>query len=163
MRKDVKIYIFSVVCIILFVCGWFFIKGWLQIKKNENIKCQASFVISNYNLTMPVIASLRFDNVNGMGVLFYDGPVYSSGKRIGILSREVKFRAEYKDSNLIMTGTYINEPPKDNIPQDKAELMLPDFYVKPQASIFYTLRYDRNGYFFIRDGVPMFFCREVAG
>lgn len=160
MRFSLKCYYSAFIIVIALASGVLFINGWMQFDKNQTIYCEANFVISNYGLTMPVIASIRLER--GAGVLFYDGPVYSGGNRIGILSREVRFNGQRKGSMVTMTGLKINKSTKDDLPQDKAEMILPDFYIKPGASLFYTLRYDENGYFFIRDGVLMFFCRDVA-
>lgn len=151
-------FLFGIIIIIL--CCLIFYKFWQQLERNIKIKCQANLVMSNYGLTMPVIASLNLEN--NSGILFYDGPVYYAGNRIGMLSREVHFKAQYNNPLMIMTGTVINKSSKDNIPQDKAELILPDFYVKPGATIFYTISHDNGGYFFTKDNVPMFFCREVT-
>lgn len=57
--------------------------------KKENFNCRTNFNISNYGLNASVVATIRTEN--GRRVIFYDGPVYKNGVKVGYFNRQVRF------------------------------------------------------------------------
>lgn len=131
------------------------------IHRDKNlINCRANFIVSNYDLEASVVATVRTGKAHG--VIFYDGPLFERGVIKGYLSRKVLFSYERENEMIHLRGNNITRFRKDDVIQADAERVLPDFFVKAGAEIFFDIARERNGYFFIKDNFPMFFCRNIG-
>lgn len=128
-------------------------------REKNLIDCRANFIVYNYDLEASVVASVRTGK--GHGVIFYDGPLFERGAIKGYLSRKVSFSFEKGNEMIHLRGNSITRFRKDDVMQAEAEQILPDFFVKPGSEIFFDIVRERNGYFFIKDNFPMFFCRNI--
>ncbi len=122
-------------------------------------KCRANFIISNYDLEASVVATVIIEKDHG--VIFYDGPLLQHEVIKGYLSRKVSFSIETKNKITLLHNTSIIKFKKDDVEQLDAERILPDFFVKPKAEIFFDIVREQNGYFFIKDSLPIFYCRDM--
>ncbi|MEB5742659.1 hypothetical protein MXF09_23485 [Klebsiella aerogenes] len=108
---------------------------------------------------MPVIGVLKLSGEKGK--VYYDGPVYKGEKKIGILSKEIKFIASWDSYQLELTNVGVNTPRKSDITQEVAEKIMPDFFVLPKSRIVFKVTKEKNGFFFFKDNVPMFYCNKT--
>lgn len=152
----IKSWILSVLSVILtvFLCVVLLIHS----REDAEYDCRASFVMSNYGLKMPVLATIRTHDHTGL--IFYGGPVYRDEKLIGYLNRQVDFTIDDERGAVHMQSTEMHKFSKDTLPQNEAEKILPDFFVKPGSAIYLDTVHYKNGTFFIKDNFPMFWCKN---
>ena len=127
--------------------------------KSNNINCRAAFNISNYGLRASIVATIRTNDNHG--VLYYDGPLFKDDTSIGYLSRRVYFTSTMNKESVFFKGNSLTKLKKDNVNQINAEKILPDFFVVNKSEIFLDLVKGSDGYFFIKDNVPILYCRDL--
>jgi len=137
-----------------------FAYGWQLKQFNQKMNCTINMVISNHDLTMPFIGRLFYSN--GRGYLSFDGPVYADHQYEGILSRIIYFSGEYKGDMLSIKGEKMLVPEKNSFPQLNAERILPNFFVRPNSTISFYLRQEKGGVFFLKENVPIFYCKDLV-
>jgi len=137
-----------------------FAYGWQFKQFNQQMNCNINMVISNYDLTMPLIGQLFYSN--GEGYISFDGPVYEGRQYEGMINRIVYFSGELDGDMFNLTGKKMITPEKNNLPQLKAERILPNFFVRPNSRISFNLRQEKGGLFFLKGNVPMFYCKDLV-
>lgn len=154
-KKSLPFITLNIIMIVLFFCI-----AYKLYKTNygNSIYCDMNFVVSNYGMTIPVIGTLSLSE--GKGRIYLDGPVYQDGNKIGFLSKEVLFSSIRDKNTVIFTGVKIYTPNKNNISQNVAEKVLPDFFVRQNSRISFKIAKENDGYFFFKDGVPFFYCKD---
>lgn len=140
------------------IAAGFIIKGIYTLRLTQTLNCQFNMVVHNYGLTAPLVGTLQFSGERG--VLFYNGPVYAGSRQMGVLGREIDFTGTIDRGIFTLVGTGMRYSDKNSLPEKEADLIITDFFTKPNVRTVFTLRYEQGGYFFIRDSVPMFFCRN---
>ena len=154
MKKIWTLYI-ATVMLCIFIMNAYLISGHTK----DEFNCRASFTVSSYGFITSVVATIR--SKNGSGVIFYDGPIYKGNNKFSYISRQVKFKIDHTNLSILLKGTSVRKNDTDKVSQDDAVKVLPDFFVKDNSSIYFDINEDTHGYFFIKDNVPMFFCRKL--
>lgn len=129
------------------------------VKNPSNFNCRTSFVISNYGLKAFIVATIKSEN--NIGVVSYDGPVYRKDTKVGYFNRKVNFTINKESKFYRLTSSSIFSMETDHTSQEIAESILPDFFVLNNAKIYFDIVNESQGYIFIKDNVPMFYCRNL--
>lgn len=128
-------------------------------KDSSNFNCRTNFVISNYGLNAFIVATIKSEN--NIGVVSYDGPVYNGDTKIGYFNRKVYFTINKESKFYLLTSSSIYNMETDHTSQEVAEKILPDFFVLRNAKIYFDIVNEGQGYIFIKDNIPMFYCRKL--
>ncbi|EOZ7472396.1 hypothetical protein O8H71_004669 [Enterobacter hormaechei] len=120
--------------------------------------CNAEFTIHNAGLSIPMVVSFQFNE--NTGVLFYDNPLYKGGKHLGMVNKKIEFLIQSNKDFVRLFSINADKMGKDSAPEDEVNRILPDFFYKKGAEIYFEVIYSKMGLLFIHDTVPMFYCQH---
>lgn len=124
----------------------------------DNYSCNANFTIRNRGLVIPMVVTFNFDG--NVGMLHYNSPLFKDNNVNGMVNRKVSFLLEQHNSTVKMTSVHVNRLGKDSAPDTDVTLILPDFFIKQDATITFETVKSKRGVLFVYDSFPMFFCQR---
>lgn len=162
-----KKWLIIIVTLCLFSVLVGFLWGAYVLKINSSIpECRAIIEFNSYDYYYRARLIFNFRVQGNQGLVFYEGPVFKSNKFIGLINRQISFSVSKMPGSGAKRGTvhYIGHEmlifKKDNVPQNIAEKILPDFFIVGDGAIFFDIDNMKFGAVFTKDNIPMFYCRH---
>ena len=146
--------------VILIIAGFIIYRSYAEkTPVKGDYECRAFFKLETPELTMPTVATFHVQG--NKGAIWFNGPVYKNGIIVGSVSRRALFDFDDRCFCSKLQVTTMTRFSKDNLSQDLANTILPEFLAKSNSVVYFKIEEVENGTFFMKNNVPLFFCQNI--
>lgn len=148
--------VFFVLCIFLGTTFTSIIFKW----REEHFVCDTNLVVEKEDKSLSVAISYFINGSSGIAVLKGNLKVNDKGYSI---SRRSYFTLEKEQGLIHVKSTLAAATPADNAPLSELDKVLPQFYLKKDKKMDFSIYYQGwGGYIFSTGYVPSFYCKRVS-